>query len=103
MAISVEAVLQGASLALGLASAVIAVLMLIRVKNENTEVSWRFLIAAAVVFAIAQAFTLLEAWKLPGTEAILTYEPEAAYLVFALLFLLGISRQHQVTRNSDLD
>lgn len=101
--VEVETLLQAGSLCLGIASAVIAVSILRRQRNENTEVSWRYLIASAVAFALAQFFSILKSLEVPGFEGLLAYEPEAAYLVFALLFLLGISRQHQVARNSDID
>lgn len=97
----ISLVLQIATLGLAIASGIISVLILARLKNENTEVAWRYLIAASVAFALAQLLTLLEGSGLPSQ--LFLYEPEAAYLVFAILFLLGVSRQHQVSRNDLID
>lgn len=99
----VELVLSAITLALGVGAGAMSILILKRLKNENTEVSWRYLIASAVVFALAQVFSLLERLEIPGLESVLLYQPEAAYLLFSVLFILGVSRQHQVVRNSDLD
>jgi hypothetical protein len=100
----VETILQIATLAVAVASGFIAVSILRRLKNENTEVSWRYLIAASVAFVMAQALTLAESAALPWLPSqLFLYEPEAAYLVFAALFLLGVARQHQVARNEQID
>lgn len=99
----VELVLSAITLALGVGAGAMSILILKRLKNENTEVSWRYLIASAVVFALAQVFSLLKLLEIRGLESILLYQPEAAYLLFSILFVLGVSRQHQVVRNSDLD
>ncbi len=103
MAVEMATIMQVATLGAAIASGVIAVLILRKQTNENTEVSWRYIIASAVAFALAQAFTLAKAMSLPIPAGVLAHEPEAAYLVFALLFLLGIARQHQVVRNNPLD